>query len=64
LTVREKEIAQFIVQNPADTSSKNIGRNLDISSRTVEHHKARILEKMDVSSAAELVEKSILANLF
>jgi two-component system response regulator FixJ len=64
LTVREKEIAQLIVQNPADTSSKNIGRNLDISSRTVEHHKARILEKMDVSSAAELVEKSILANLF
>ena len=64
LTVREKEIAQFIVQNPADTSSKNIGRNLNISSRTVEHHRVRILEKMDVSSAAELVEKSILANLF
>lgn len=64
LTTREKEIAQFIVQNPADTSSKNIGRHLDVSPRTVDHHRARILEKMDVTSVAELIEKSITTKLF
>lgn len=64
LTTREKEIAQFIVQNPADTSSKNIGRQLDVSPRTIDHHRARVLEKMDVTSVAELIEKAIKSNLF
>lgn len=64
LTTREKEIAQFMVQNPADTSSKNIGRHLEVSPRTVDHHRARILEKMDVKSVAELIEKSITTKLF
>ncbi|MEP2948346.1 MAG: response regulator [Lentilitoribacter sp.] len=64
LTTREKEIAQFIVQNPADTSSKNIGRQLDVSPRTIDHHRARVLEKMDVTSVAELIEKALRSNLF
>ena len=64
LTAREKEIAQFIVQNPADTSSKNIGRQLDVSPRTIDHHRARVLEKMDVTSVAELIEKALRSNLF
>lgn len=64
LTTREKEIAQFIVQNPADTSSKNIGRQLDVSPRTIDHHRARVLEKMDVTSVAELIEKALKTNLF
>lgn len=64
LTTREKEIAEFIVQNPADTSSKNIGRQLDVSPRTIDHHRARVLEKMDVTSVAELIEKAIKSNLF
>lgn len=64
LTTREKEIAQFIVQNPADTSSKNIGRQLDVSPRTIDHHRARVLEKMDVTSVAELIEKALKSNLF
>lgn len=64
LTTREKEIAIYMVQNPADTSSKNIGRHLDVSPRTVDHHRARILEKMDVKSVAELIEKSITTKLF
>lgn len=64
LTRREREIAQFIVQNPADSSSKNIGRHLDVSPRTVDHHRARILEKMNMTSVAELIEKSITSKLF
>jgi two-component system response regulator FixJ len=64
LTTREKEIAEFIVRNPADTSSKYIGRQLDVSPRTIDHHRARVLEKMDVTSVAELIEKAIKSNLF
>ena len=55
LTTREKEIADFILANPSATSSKHIGRELDISPRTVDHHRARILEKLEVTSVAELI---------
>lgn len=58
LTAREKEIADFILANPSATSSKHIGRELDISPRTVDHHRARILEKLEVASVAELITLS------
>jgi len=55
LTSREQEIAQFMIDNPSNTSSKEIGRALNISPRTVDHHRARILEKMGTKTVAELV---------
>ncbi|MCL4143755.1 UNVERIFIED_CONTAM: hypothetical protein GTU68_051386 [Idotea baltica] len=55
LTTREGEIVQLMVSDPSNTSSKDIARLLDISPRTVDHHRARILEKMDVGSVVELV---------
>jgi FixJ family two-component response regulator len=61
LTSREKEIVDFMVSNPSKTSSKDIARALDISPRTVDHHRARILEKMNIKSIVELVELSTLA---
>lgn len=64
LTDREKEIAELMVSNSSSTSSKDIGRLLDISPRTVDHHRARILEKMNLKSVTELVDLSIRANLF
>ena len=64
LTGREREIAQFLVANPANSSSKDVARHLDISPRTVDHHRARILEKMNVASVAELVNLAIAAKLF
>lgn len=64
LTDREREIAQFLVSNPAQGSSKDVARHLDISPRTVDHHRARILDKMNVVSVAELVNLAIAANLF
>ena len=64
LTGREKEIAHLLVSNPSHTSSKEVGRELDISPRTVDHHRARILEKMNVNSVAELIELSLNAQLF
>jgi len=63
LTEREREIALWIVEHPSDASSKEIARQLDISPRTVDHHRARILEKMHVRSIAELVDLSAKANL-
>jgi len=63
LTDREREIAIWIVEHPSDASSKEIARQLDISPRTVDHHRARILEKMQVRSIAELVDLSAKANL-
>jgi FixJ family two-component response regulator len=59
LTNREKEIANFMIANPSNTASKEIGRELDISPRTVDHHRARILEKMDIKSVAELIDFSM-----
>lgn len=55
LTPREQEIVDHILANPAEVSSKEIGRVLEISPRTVDHHRARILEKLGVASVVELV---------
>lgn len=59
LTAREQEIAQFIIANSSNTSSKEIGRKLDISPRTVDHHRARILEKMEMNSVAQLIDRYV-----
>ncbi|MFK7868062.1 MAG: response regulator transcription factor [Roseobacter sp.] len=64
LTDREKEIAELLVMNPSSTSSKDVARALHISPRTVDHHRARILEKMQVSSVVELVDQARSTNLF
>lgn len=60
LTAREKEIALFMMENPSSTASKEIGRSLNISPRTVDHHRARILEKLEFKSVAELIDLSLL----
>jgi PAS domain S-box-containing protein len=52
LTVREREIAQHIVTG---ATSKQIGRHLDISHRTVDAHRARLMRKLGASSTGELV---------
>jgi FixJ family two-component response regulator len=64
LTVREQEITQLMVSNSSSISSKEIGRQLDISPRTVDHHRARILEKMATKSVAELVDICLRTKLF
>jgi FixJ family two-component response regulator len=64
LTARENEIVCMIVSNPANTASKEIGRSLDISPRTVDHHRARILEKTQCNSIVELVDLAICSELF
>lgn len=56
LTAREEEIVARMISNPAEVSSKEIGKHLGISPRTVDHHRARILEKLEVSSVVELID--------
>lgn len=52
LTLREKEILQLIVNN---CSSKEVASMLGISSRTVEVHRAHIMEKTHTDSITQLL---------
>ncbi|WP_374273176.1 response regulator transcription factor [Paenirhodobacter enshiensis] len=56
LTAREMEIVERMIESPSESSSKEVGRHLGISPRTVDHHRARILEKLGVRSVAELID--------
>ncbi len=55
LTAREMEIVERIMGRPSETSSKEIALWLGISPRTVDHHRARILEKLGLKSIVELI---------
>lgn len=52
LTPREREVLEKIVQG---ASNKEIGRQLGISPRTVEVHRARIIEKLGARNTADLM---------
>ena len=52
LTPRERQVLTEIT---AGSSNKEAGRNLKISPRTVEVHRARIMEKLGARNAADLV---------
>jgi len=54
LTAREEELVERMLANPAEVSSKELGNALGISPRTVDHHRARILEKLEIRSLVEL----------
>ena len=53
LTVREKEVLNLIVQS---NSNKETARILNISNRTVDVHRASIMEKMQAANIAELIQ--------
>jgi FixJ family two-component response regulator len=52
LTPREREVMELVVQGLAN---KVIAMDLGVSQRTVELHRARVMQKMSVRSLAELV---------
>jgi FixJ family two-component response regulator len=52
LTRREREVMDLVV---AGLANKEIARRLDISHRTVEAHRARVMQKMGASHVADLV---------
>jgi len=56
LSEREREVMDLVV---AGRKNKQIADELRISIKTVEAHRARIMEKMGVSSIAELVQATL-----
>jgi DNA-binding NarL/FixJ family response regulator len=56
LTVREREVLKLIVEGK---TSKEIGKLLFISYRTVERHRANIMEKLNLKKTADLVRYAI-----
>jgi two-component system response regulator FixJ len=60
LTPRERQIATLLM---AGKRSKEIAATLGIGVRTVEGYRARMLDKMKVSSAAELTAVLVRANV-
>jgi len=54
LTPREREIAALLIQG---LTSKLVGRRLDISPRTVDVYRARLMRKAGAATTTELVHK-------
>jgi len=57
LTPREREVMDMVAQGAAN---KVIAMDLDLSQRTVEIHRSRVMEKMGARSLAALVKMSVL----
>jgi len=60
LTARETEILHMVVNGRAN---KVIAEDLELSQRTVEIHRARVMEKMQATSLAHLVRLVIAADM-
>ena len=59
LTQREREVMKLVV---AGKLNKQIADELNISMKTVEAHRARVMEKMGVRTLAELVKAVVTVN--
>ncbi len=53
-TAREREVAQLLVTGK---TSKQIARELGISHRTVEAHRARLMRRLNVSTPGEMIAR-------
>lgn len=58
LTPREREVMDLVVSG---MSNKGIAAQLQLSAKTVETHRARVMEKMEAGSLAELVRMVLAA---
>ena len=56
LTAREREVLDLMTQGK---QNKAIAQDLGVSPRTIEIHRARVMEKMNVQSVAELVHMMV-----
>ena len=56
LTSRQREILQLVAEG---FSAKEIGNQLKVSHRTVEFHKAKIMELLDLHTTADLVTYAV-----
>ena len=60
LTPRELEILKLVVEG---LLNKQIASRLDLSIKTIEQHRARVMEKMEAESLADLVRMAITAGV-
>jgi two-component system response regulator FixJ len=60
LSVRERQVLELLV---AGQPNKIIAFELDISPRTVEIHRAHVMEKMEAKSLSDLVRAAIAAGI-
>lgn len=60
LTPREREVAALLIQG---LTSKGVGRKLDISPRTVDVYRARLMRKTGAATTTELVHKLLQGQL-
>jgi len=58
LSRREKEILQLILK---EYTNKEIALQLNVSEKTVEHHRSNLLIKFDAKNIAGLVKNAVLA---
>ena len=61
LTKREKQVMELMV---VGKQNKMIARELDISTRTVEIHRAKVMDKLGVHSLSDVVRIAMLSNKF
>jgi DNA-binding NarL/FixJ family response regulator len=60
LTARQREILQLVAEG---YSAKEIAAQLNVSHRTVEFHKAKIMELLDLHTTADLVKYAVAHGL-
>lgn len=60
LTPREREVFHLIAEG---LTTKEIARKLDISVKTAENHRGRVLDKLDMRNTAELVRYALRKGL-
>jgi two-component system response regulator TtrR len=61
LTPRERKVMSLLVSG---MTNKEVARKLEISFRTVEVHRSRIMEKMAAESILELIEMARAGGVF
>ena len=59
LTPREREVMEMVTEG---RSNKEIANALGVSAKTIEAHRARVMEKMQAGSLAELVRMVLAAD--
>lgn len=59
LTPREREVMDLVVEG---MSNKAVANSLGLSAKTVEVHRAKVMEKMNARSVSDLVRMSMLNN--
>lgn len=64
LTPRQGDVFRLLVAGASNASNKVIARELDISHRTVDDHRAKIMSTMEAKSLPQLVEMAKICGIY